>query len=62
MSIFSAEFACHVYGREAITIVSNPAGPVCIAAKKGCSIFTWPKVIFLYPTAIVALICWAGCG
>ena len=23
-------------------------------------IFVWPKVIFLYPTAIVALICWAG--
>jgi len=23
-------------------------------------IFTWPKVIFLYPTAIVSLICWAG--
>ncbi len=26
----------------------------------GMRIFTWPKVIFLYPTAIVALICWAG--
>jgi hypothetical protein len=23
-------------------------------------IFVWPKVIFLYPTAIVALICWLG--
>ena len=23
-------------------------------------IFVWPKVIFLYPTAIVALLCWAG--
>jgi hypothetical protein len=28
--------------------------------EKGMRIFTWPKVIFLYPTAIVALICWAG--
>jgi hypothetical protein len=28
--------------------------------EKGMKIFTWPKVIFLYPTAIVSLICWAG--
>src|SRR5216684_2453646 len=28
--------------------------------EKGIRIFMWPKVIFLYPTAIVALICWAG--
>ena len=28
--------------------------------EKGMKIFVWPKVIFLYPTAIVALICWAG--
>ena len=28
--------------------------------EKGMRVFTWPKVIFLYPTAIVALICWAG--
>jgi hypothetical protein len=28
--------------------------------EKGMRIFVWPKVIFLYPTAIVALICWAG--
>lgn len=27
---------------------------------KGIRIFTWPKVIFLYPTAIVALICGLG--
>jgi hypothetical protein len=28
--------------------------------EKGIKIFMWPKVIFLYPTAIVALICAAG--
>jgi len=28
--------------------------------EKGMRIFTWPKVIFLYPTAIVALICALG--
>jgi hypothetical protein len=27
---------------------------------KGIRIFTWPKVIFLYPTAIVALVCGLG--
>ena len=28
--------------------------------EKGIRIFMWPKVIFLYPTAIVSLICAAG--
>jgi hypothetical protein len=28
--------------------------------EKGIRIFMWPKVIFLYPSALVALICWAG--
>jgi hypothetical protein len=28
--------------------------------EKGIRIFMWPKMVFLYPTAIVALICWAG--
>ncbi|MFI5455229.1 MAG: hypothetical protein ACHRXM_07225 [Isosphaerales bacterium] len=28
--------------------------------EQGIRIFMWPKVIFLYPTAIVALICFAG--
>jgi hypothetical protein len=28
--------------------------------EKGMRIFTWPKVIFLYPTALMALVCWAG--
>jgi hypothetical protein len=27
---------------------------------KGIRIFTWPKVIFLYPTALVSLICYFG--
>jgi len=31
-----------------------------IHREKGMRIFTWPKVIFLYPTAIVALICAMG--
>ena len=40
---------------------SSPTTPHPIASRdKGMRIFTWPKVIFLYPTAIVALICWAG--
>jgi hypothetical protein len=28
--------------------------------EKGMRIFVWPKVIFLYPTALVALLCWLG--
>ena len=36
-----------------------PPSPV-MHREKGMKIFVWPKVIFLYPTAIVALICWAG--
>src|SRR5215472_7163876 len=28
--------------------------------EKGIRIFMWPKVIFLYPTAIVALVCALG--
>jgi hypothetical protein len=38
---------------------SAPPGHV-VHREKGMRIFVWPKVIFLYPTAIVALICWAG--
>ena len=38
---------------------STPSGHV-VHREKGMRIFVWPKVIFLYPTAIVALICWAG--
>ena len=34
--------------------------PLAVHREKGMKIFVWPKVIFLYPTAIVALICWAG--
>jgi hypothetical protein len=36
---------------------SLPSSP---SHEKAIRIFMWPKVIFLYPSAIVALICWAG--
>lgn len=34
--------------------------PRAKAREQGIRIFMWPKVIFMYPTAIVALICAAG--
>ena len=38
-----------------------PSTPSHVAHReKGMKIFVWPKVIFLYPTAIVALLCWLG--
>jgi hypothetical protein len=41
-----------------------PASPTTgihpVHREKGIRVFTWPKVIFLYPTAIVALICAGG--
>jgi hypothetical protein len=41
--------------------VPSPSTPSHVVHReKGMKIFVWPKVIFLYPTAIVALICWAG--
>ena len=40
--------------------VPSPSTPSVVHREKGMKIFVWPKVIFLYPTAIVALICWAG--
>ena len=39
---------------------SSAAPTRTIHREKGMKIFVWPKVIFLYPTAIVALLCWAG--
>jgi hypothetical protein len=41
------------------SLPTTPAPPVQ-HREKGIRIFMWPKVIFLYPTAIVALICAAG--
>ncbi len=38
---------------------TGPATPI-VNREKGIRIFMWPKVIFLYPTAIVALICALG--
>ncbi len=40
--------------------LSPSTPPPMVHREKGMRIFVWPKVIFLYPTAIVALICWAG--
>ncbi len=34
--------------------------PPAVHREKGMKIFVWPKVIFLYPTAIVSLICFFG--
>src|SRR6476659_2931801 len=42
-----------------VTSSSTPASPG-LHREKGIRIFMWPKVIFLYPTAIVALICAVG--
>src|SRR4051812_43720841 len=42
-----------------VTSSSTPASPT-LHREKGIRIFMWPKVIFLYPTAIVALICALG--
>lgn len=39
---------------------TTPPAPTPQHREKGIKIFMWPKVIFLYPTAIVALICAAG--
>ncbi len=39
---------------------SPTAVPAVKKREPGLKIFMWPKVIFLYPTAIVALICAAG--
>ena len=41
------------------SLPTTPA-PTVHHREKGIRIFMWPKVIFLYPTAIVALICAAG--
>ncbi len=39
---------------------STPTVPTTQHREKGIKIFMWPKVIFLYPTAIVSLICAFG--
>ena len=39
---------------------TTPNGPTIQHREKGIRIFMWPKVIFLYPTAIVAVICALG--
>jgi hypothetical protein len=39
---------------------SSPLGPTGAHRGAGIRIFMWPKVIFLYPTAIVSLICALG--
>lgn len=44
---------------------AKPSSPLTtpeptVKREQGIRIFMWPKVIFLYPTAIVALICAAG--
>lgn len=42
---------------------SNPAAPAALGPRtdvKGIRVFTYPKVIFMFPTLIVALICGVG--
>jgi hypothetical protein len=38
----------------------SSSGSLPTHREKGIRIFTWPKVIFLYPTALVALVCAIG--
>jgi hypothetical protein len=39
---------------------TTPSVPTSQYHEKPIRIFMWPKVIFLYPSALIALICWAG--
>ena len=39
---------------------SPVAGAPAPAREKGVRIFTYPKIIFIFPTLIMALICWIG--
>ena len=43
-----------------VSPTSAPSSTPIQHREKGIRIFMWPKVIFLYPTAIVALICSLG--
>jgi hypothetical protein len=45
---------------DAKPATSPPSSAAIKPREQGIKIFMWPKVIFLYPTAIVALICAAG--
>jgi hypothetical protein len=45
---------------DAKPATTPPSSPAIKPREQGIRIFMWPKVIFLYPTAIVALICAAG--
>jgi hypothetical protein len=45
---------------DAKSATSPLSAPSISKREQGIKIFMWPKVIFLYPTAIVALICAAG--
>ncbi len=38
----------------------TPAGSPTPVREKGVRIFTYPKIIFIFPTLIMALICWIG--
>ncbi|WZO99617.1 hypothetical protein EP7_001224 [Isosphaeraceae bacterium EP7] len=37
-----------------------PANKVVTNREKGVKIFTYPKIIFLFPTLIMSLVCWIG--
>ncbi len=39
---------------------AKPATPSPVNRDKGIKIFMYPKVIYLFPTLVVSLICWAG--
>src|SRR3954447_8380629 len=38
----------------------HPAGLPVSHREKGVRIFTYPKIIFIFPTLIMSLICWIG--
>jgi hypothetical protein len=50
--------------RSAPTMASDPkattAGSPAVHREKGVRIFTYPKIIFIFPTLIMSLICWLG--
>ena len=39
---------------------ANPESPIVMHREKGLRIFTYPKVIFIFPTLVTALICGIG--
>ena len=39
---------------------SSPATPQVARREKGVRVFTYPKLVFIFPTLVMSLICWLG--